>query len=554
MIEKLGSALYLLIIFLFSQGVFAQDIPYHQSNTELYSFLEELATLKVIQLNSAVLPLSRAHIHGLLATANENRDQLNKRQLNDLKFFQQEFIKEDSSYRGLDFIGKGLKGGGVFPLRKRTKRHDLFHYKDSLFNITLNARVGGEGWQTHGKYYYQRALGASLFGSIGKHFGFYANLTDHNDSEVLSGKTYLHRRLGANYKNNLDFSEMRGGITAAVKWGSLSIVKDHATWGTAYNGTNIFSGRTPSFPMIKLHLQPVKWFSFDYMHAWLVSGIPDSLANYQSGPGSQREIMRSKYMAANMFTVRPFKGFHLSLGNSVVYSDQFNAVYLIPFLFFKSVDHTLNNVGTGSNSRGQNSQMFVNIVSRQIKYLQLYTSLFIDEIRLSTMFDQPESRNHLSWKAGLRFTAPKNINASLIFEYTRTNPIAFRHFINTTTFESNGYNMGHNLRDNAEEYHVAVLYRPLSKMTVNAGFTYVRKGPEYEYLNGSDGEGLPFLGSVHLYRYQANVTVGYQVSHEINVKLTYQYLKETGIDAYRYVPPVKALGPHSFSFGLMIGI
>ena len=259
-------------------------------------------------------------------------------------------------------------------------------------------------------------------------------------------------------------------------------------------------------------------------------------------------------MAANMFTVRPVKGLHFSFGNSVVYSDRFNPVYLIPFLFYKSVDHTLNSTGTGNNFRGQNSQMFINIVSRQIKYLQLYTSVFVDEIRLKTMFKRSDSRNHLSWKAGFRFTAPKNIGLSLIFEYTRTNPFAYKHFIPTTTFESNSYGLGHYLKDNAEEFYVALLYKPLSRLLVRGGFTYIRKGENYPYTSGADGSGFPFINSERLVRYQADLSVGYQVAQDVMVRISYQYLREQGTDAYRFIPTVRAAGPHSFSLAIRMGI
>jgi len=532
----------------------AQDVPYHHSNEELYEFLEEMSSLKLVQLNSVVLPLSRKEIHDLIWSVSDSISSLNERQKGELAFYRQEFVKEDPVYYGMDFIGKGWKSKEGFILRDRTKRHDLFHYKDKLFNISLNARVGGEGSWTHGNLYYHRQVGASIYGNISPYFSFFADISDYHDSRILSDESFLNQRLGANYKSGLqEFSEMRGGIAVSMRWGYLALVKDHFQWGTAYNGPNIFSGRTPSFPMIKLHLNPVPWFSFDYVHAWLVSDVLDSAASYQSGTMT-RDIMRTKFLAANMFTVRPVKGLYFSFGNSVVYSDRFNPVYLIPFLFYKSVDHTLNSTGSGTNSRGQNSQMFVNLVSRQLKYLELYTSVFVDELRLSTMFNSRTSRNHLSWKAGFRFTSPGNLNVSLIFEYTRTNPFAYQHFISTTTYDSNSYAMGHYLKDNAEEFYVGLIYKPISRLSVRTSFVLARKGETYEYNNGADGEGFPFIIQNKLKRYQLIAKVKYLVSHDINVSIGYQYLKEIGDDSYRFLPGVYSTGPHSLTLGLTLGI
>lgn len=539
---------------LFQVGcLYAQDVPYHISNEQVYNFLEEMATLKKVQLNNVVLPLSRGQISEYLLEVAESSGDLNKRQEQELYFYLQEFIKE-TSYQGFDFLGKGLRSGDVFPLRKRQKRIDLLHFKNKLFNVTVNPIYGGEGVASGEHFSYQYSLGARLFGSVSDYFSFYAELRDNSDSEVLSDPAYLQRRMGVNYKVTLDYSEMRGGIRAHTKWGSVALVKDHIEWGSNYNGSNIFSGRTPSFPMVKMDLNPVDWFSFHYLHAWLVSDVTDSIASYTVRGSGYREIFRSKYLAANMMTFRPLKGLFISAGNSIVYGDQFNPVYLIPFLFYKSVDHTLNSTGSNSNFGGQNSQMFLNIMSRQIKYTQLYFSFFVDEVRLSELTSSTKSKNHFSYKAGVRFTSPGNVNLSLVFEYTRTNPMAYKHFVPVTTFESNSYNLGHHLRDNAEEYFGMISYRPLSRLLVRATMSYVRKGEEYDFLAVSNGVGRPFIESMKMNRIDLNFRLSYSVAHDVNVFGGYQYLKESGVDAYSYLPDRYSLaGPHHFRFGMSFG-
>lgn len=545
--------LFLLFIVFSVQNVVGQQVPYHHSNNRVYGFLEEMASLKTIQLNNVTLPLSRRQIHDYLSEVNEHSDKLNARQKKDLLFYRQEFIKESDDHSGYDFLGRGLKRGAVFPLRKREKRYDLGFYKGSLFSVTVNPIFGGEGFLSGNRFYYQRSIGARIYGNVSEHFSFYAELRDNSETVALSDESHLTRRLGVNYKADMDHSEMRGGIVASSKWGSLSLVKDHVVWGSNYNGSNILAGRTPSFPMIKLHLSPVKWFSLDYIHAWLVSDMVDSAASYVL-PSGYREVMRSKYLAANLFTVRPFKQFYFSFGNSIVYADRFNPVYLIPFLFYKSVDHTLNSTSANSNFGGQNSQMFINIVSRQIRCLQIYGSVFVDEIRLSTMFDKTESRNQLSWKVGARFTSPGNLNLSLILEYTRNNPMAYRHFVQSITFESNSYRLGSYLGDNADEFYVGLIYKPLSRLRMIASFNSVRKGQTYAYAVGKDGTGLPFISEVRMRRYDAQLKINYSVAQDVNVFIGYRYLTENGPEAYLYLPdPFSTDGPHHVSFGLSIG-
>ena len=185
---------------------------------------------------------------------------------------------------------------------------------------------------------------------------------------------------GGNYKLDLDndFSEMQGGFIYSTKWFNIGLIKEHIKWGDGYFGTNILSGRGPSFPMIKMDATINKRIELNYIHGWLISEDIDSLSSYISSEGTFKGIYRQKYIAANMISLKVFQNTFFSFGNSIVYSDLggIHPAYLIPFIFYKSIDHTLNH-----NIENQNSQMFVNISLREIKHLHIYTSLFIDEFK-----------------------------------------------------------------------------------------------------------------------------------------------------------------------------
>ena len=85
-------------------------------------------------------------------------------------------------------------------------------------------------------------------------------------------------------------------------------------------------------------------------------------------------------------------------------------------------------------------------------------------------------------------------NITLTAEYTRTNPIAYRHFVNSTTYASNQYNLGHYLRDNAQEIAFEVQYKPIARLRIEASIILAEKGEEYEYTGtGGSGLGLSFI-------------------------------------------------------------
>jgi len=346
---------WLIIFYLLSSSliipVYSQEIPYPVSNTGIYSYLDELAANQVISINSAVKPYSRMYIALKLREAEGKREQLSQRQQKELNFYLKDF-------------GKELNEG-----KDWSRRIDLLYYKDSLFSITINPILGGEIFENSGgKATYWRN-GAEAWSYAGK-FGFYASLRDNHQKPLLGKPEYLTTRQGGHIKGSNDWSEMQGGITYSWKWGSAALVKDNIEWGNNYHGANIFGGRNPSFVQLRLHISPVKWFDFNYFHGWLNSMVTDSSRSYyisNSYGTKYRRVYHKKFIAANMFTFTPLENLSISAGNSIVYTDlDIQPVYLIPVLFYKSVDHSVN-----SGTDNMNSQMFFDISSRQIKHLHL---------------------------------------------------------------------------------------------------------------------------------------------------------------------------------------
>lgn len=470
----------------------AQDIPVYIANKEVYLYLEELASLHIIEVNSAVKPWSRMQVAKYLVLAEQKRNMLSVRQQKMLDFYLKDF-------------GKELHGDKNFK-----RRFDALYYKDTLFTITINPILGGTVFNNSNGTIYHRWNGAETYGYIGKSWGFYASLRDNHESERISEDTYLTQRMGANYKitgKGGDYSEMRGGITYSWSWGSIMVGKDHVVMGTAYNGSNILSGRTPSFPLIRLRIKPVKWAELNYIHGWLVSEVIDS-SRTTYFPGGQRDVFHPKYIAANLITVTPVKDLDISFGNSIVYSDQApSPAYLAPLFFFKSVDHTLNGM---NNNAGQNSQMFFDFSSHQIKYLHLYSTLFLDEISLERMFNKKEESNFYSIKAGSRLTNWPFMNVALTVEYTRTHPLTFKHYEPTTTFESDKFNLGSYLTDNADEIFISLEVRPYRGLMLLGSYTKSRKGPDYSTLT-TNRLGLPFMAYVVWQREAFTLSAQYQL-------------------------------------------
>jgi len=536
------------LFFIAVQGLLhAQEVPHPVTNTGVYEFLDELASLQIINLNPAVKPYSRLYIATRLKEAEGKREELNIRQQKELDFYLMDFGKEigrgGEMERGRNGetereregeVERGGKGerengrwfGGKRPSdgSQRKLRRDLFYYHDSLFSITVNPIIGGEFFiNSDGRATYARNFGEAR--AYVQRWGFFASLRDNHEKPFLGRPEYLTKREGGHIKGSTDWSEMQGGITWSWKWGYAGFVKDRQQWGNNYNGANIFGGNNPTFVQLRLNLKPAKWFEFNYFHGWLNSMVVDSSRSYwvnNSYGADYREVYHKKYIAANMFTITPVKNLKISAGNSIVYTDRhFNPVYLMPLFFYKSVDHTYT-----SGVDNMNSQTFIDISSRNIKNLHLYATLFIDELSVAR-FTKKDEWNFFSWKTGFRLSNFPVQNLSLTTEFTYSYPLSYQHYVPTLTFETQNFNLGHYLRDNSREWYLALEYRPVRKMNVGLYFTDAIRGPDYTEL-GTPRVGNPPLAKVEWQNTVFGLRSSYQLINDLYIWLNYTISTITG--------------------------
>jgi hypothetical protein len=193
------------------------------------------------------------------------------------------------------------------------------------------------------------------------------------------------------------------------------------------------------------------------------------------------------------------------VGNSVIWSDpRLSPYYLMPFFFYKSVDHGMNS-GIDNN----NAQMFIDISSHNIKHLHLYGTLFIDELS-TERFTTPDY-NFFSWKGGARAGNFRFLpNLWLTAECTFTYPLTFQHYVPVITYENQGYNMGHWLRDNSRSWWFALDYKPIRAMNIRLWHERSERGPDYQSIGGAR-VGLPYLETIEW----SNVTTGLEIRYLI---------------------------------------
>ena len=382
-----------------------------------------------------------------------------------------------------------------------------FHYADKNFECKINPILGMDlTMNSHGMVMH-RWYGAEIRADIVDHVAVWGSIRDHSfSSEYLNDKYYkdvanLWKPYGAylskpQFLNNLpgayyhfasyggDFAEVRAGIKAYTWWGSIGLVKDNIQWGDSYHSANILSGRAPSFPMIELKLKPCSWFRLDYIHGFLASGVIDStsykiLNNPINSTTSKVYLTARKYLAANMLTFSPIKRLDLSIGSAVIYSERnMLAAFSLPISFFNSLDYQMN---SGAKTDNANSQIYLNISTRNLKYTHFYVSFYIDEFNFSRLKPSNKQHNFYSWKVGGRLSNWPLRNLSFTAEFTRTNVANYQHPYPVLTWASNEYNLGHYLGDNAQEVYVALAYKPIRGLSMTLSYVNATKYNEYIY-------------------------------------------------------------------------
>lgn len=500
-----------LFIFIFSiLSVYAQDIPEHISYTRIYDYLDELATDGIIQLNSVSKPYSRAYIAKKLLEAQSQSGELNKRQKDELVFMLNEFALEQNklpdTYVNL-WKNEHSKAALIQP---------AIHYCDTLFRARITPLLGMHITNNSNGNIVKRWYGAEFQAMIGKHSSIYGSLRDISiEGALLADTRFLNDYPGYEYKESStggDYSDSRGGIKYAWNWGSVGLVKDNVVWGDNYHGSNILSGRTPSFPMLTLRLKPVKWFEMQYFHGWLVSNVLDSTRFYVDNQNKIHYRMANKFIAANLFTFTPIRNLNISVGNSIVYAEaNVQAAYFLPIAFYKSLDHTLTKGITGLEN--QNSQVFINISSRNIKHLHLFTSVYADEVDFDRFLPSSAEKNPISFKIGGSLSNLPFQNLSLTGEFTRSNIINYKHSIPAITWASNGYNLGHYLGDNSQELYFALRYKPIRGLDLSLSCIDAKHGNEYDYdrTNVRKIISQPTLGEI----IWTNKTIGFNAQYEV---------------------------------------
>jgi len=452
----------------------AQTVSHQQ---QLDQFLKLMAQKGFIDYNDLIKPVDRKHIFNLLQDLTINSD-LNPIEKKDLQFYLNAFKLEDSTYMPNNKVKPSFNHFFKSPLDEQ----HLFLYKDKDFGFILDPMVQLTEQNVNGNSISAQALGIQFIGYAGKHLGFQMSYQDVNERGRFDSIRQDNDLPGVVRKQTTDphlfnYSQMNATISYRFNKGNIMVGQDQNIFGYGKSSNLVLSDKAPAYPFYAFNYAPTKWLKFNYMHAWLQSGVVNANASYKTGNtvyGGLREKFIPKFYAIHSIEVTAMKGLKLNLGESIVYSDQLELAYMLPVTFFKAFDNQKfgDNILTGSNG-----QIFMGFSSRnQIPHTHFYGQLFIDEIRIGTMFNASSSRNQLGAQTGISIADAFIPNLTLTAEYTRINPFVYRNFISSQNYTNDNFSLGDWMGNNADRIYMSAQYHPKQRLFLTGYVMMLKKG------------------------------------------------------------------------------
>ncbi len=529
---KIFSLSIIITVVLITGVVKAQVVYEPVYNKDIYRFLEHLNLKGIIDFKSEIKPLPRSLIAQKLIDAELKRSLLTKVEQDELSFYGKEYFDEINSLSGiiireseLEYLEKG-----------KPDRFRFFRYVDSDFSFYADPILGCKISNRYEKNALHRWNGARGFGYWGKHFGFSFDFRDNYESgKHIDDIKSMVPETGINIlkrgKNSIEYSEVRASITFSWQGGGFTFGKDFINWGSGRGGQIILSSKAPSFPFIRLDLNPVEWLRFSYIHGWLHSGVIDSSTIRTTlVPGRESYSDVDKFIAAHLISFDITRDFTFSLGESVVYSRKIEPIYLIPVMFFRLADHYL---GKEDSNTGSNAQVFADASYRFTSLRsKAYSTLFIDELSISNIL---KGINHsaIGYTIGLETAEPLLANSSLTIEYTKISPFVYMNSDDAELYTNHGYQLGHWIGSNADQIFILYSQRIIRGLILQLTFEHIRKGqteePEQQYQLPYP----PFLYGSKRFETNFSFDISYQIIHNLFAGVRYQYSDITDAEASR---------------------
>lgn len=535
--------IYFVIFYTGVLGAQSNNLSFHEIN----QFLQTMETKGLIPLSS----------YGSFLTLNEMRTLLNGIDTTKLTLVEKEklhylILKELSFDKKNSILTNNIKDG--YSKYLHGENAELFESKDPIFSLKIRPVINLNFNRAFSELQQLKGWGWNLWGEIGENFEFRMDFMENSfTAKQFDITSNYNRTPGRIYskkdKGSYQFSETNGSMLYHNSFITIGITKEKMRFGSGISGQLVLSEKAPSFPSFYMKISPADWINIYSMHGWLISQVTDTLRSYNTVIG-KRDIEFDKYFVMHALQLFPTSDLSITLGETIIYSDRnIYAGYLIPFLFYRSVDHQFT---FGSGESGNNGSFFLELNTRPYKNLTAFVSLYIDEFSMANFLKGNDNRNQLGYTLGIKSYPLSDGDLELNVEYTKILPWVYSNWIPTQTYKNAGYILGHYIGQNADQIYLEIIYTPTSKINAKLFGEVIRRGGFINVSNQYSDPGEAFLYGSKMSELNISLEVSYEILYNTYLHGSYKYSNLTDSDLSRSPNWEKGIH-HAFAFGITYG-
>jgi len=437
------------------------------------------------------------------------------------------------------------------------KNSAMFAHFSKRFEFVLNPVSWGEFGNdlAQEENIYRYARGFSLRAKIGEKVGVYSYLTENGlyaPSYVrdYTGETGVFPGAGLTKITDngaYDFFQARGYIT----FNPIEEINLQFGHDRNFIGDGIRSFILSDFGKENLFFKiNTKVWKFNYQNLFM------ELSDRNAG-GSDKLFNQKKYVASHHLSINILKNLQVGVFETIVFdrtdtngvNGGFEANYLNPVIFYRSVEHGLNS--------SDNAMLGVNWKWNFLERFSLYGQFVLDEFKFDEMFGGEQWwANKYAVQTGIKYVDAFFVsNLDFQAEFNLARPYIFQHRKFSQNFTHFRTPLGHPLGANFHETLFQLRYRMMKKLFIE--FTYIN------YLKGTDADGLNWGGDVRNKDYESRVRdYGNYIGQGVNTRVqlfewrnSWMLFHNTWVDlSYRYRDEVTELNTRKVNSFLSLGI
>jgi hypothetical protein len=449
----------------------------------VYDFLKSMSVKQMIgPINDDDPNLSREDIQNFLYEIDAKSDELSKVEKKLLAKYKLEFLPEERTPENTtQFLdGEGKFGDRVKDIFSDKKKY-IYTYEKNDNNLYVdffgNLIFAKESKPYSDSIAYLFDAGFRFQGTVFGHLGYNLMFQKGAISKSPTLAINVNPRLQNDYKflenyDNIQSYDFNGGYlrykTSPMDGMDISaqIGREQLKFGFGYGERLALSGNAPDMDFIKFNFK-YGIINFTSIHASTVGPFNRNLdSNY------------TKFWAANRLKLS-FPGlFDIGMGDMVVYSRSLDLGYLNPLIFYKFVEHSLQD--------RDNGLIFFDWQSHFLKNVQFQASFLMDEDFIGQLSNLNRYSNKVGYQLGTYLYEPAGVkNLSLILEYTKIRPFVYTHENPKNTYTSYTEILGNSIGPNADELRLNAIYNFSDRVQLNLLFRKIRKGNNIYDANGN---------------------------------------------------------------------